>query len=480
MACALALSACSGPSSESPAASKDATAPGPAAAATTGAPSLDEVRAIAREAYIYGFPLIDNYRIQHAYFVDTKNPEYKGPWNQLTNIARVFTPDDVAIQTPNSDTPYSSLGLDLRAEPVVLTVPAIDKDRYFSVQLIDAYTHNFAYIGSRTTGNGGGTFLIAGPSWKGEAPKGITQVLTAETELVFALYRTQLKGPADLPAVTRVQAGYKVQTLSQFLGTPAPAAAPPFPFVAPLTGEQQKTSADVFRILNTALVACPTHPSEVALMERFAKIGVGAGKPFDVASLSPEVRKALEDGIADAWKEFGAFKAASIDTGKVTSGDVFGTRDFLKNNYLYRMTAAVLGIYGNSRDEAMYPTYFVDAKGQPLDGSTQNYRLRFAPGQLPPVNAFWSLTLYTSPQSLLYANPLKRYLINSPMLPSLKKDADGGLTLYVQHDSPGKALESNWLPAPNGPMRLFLRLYWPKSEAVEGTWKAPQIEGTPK
>jgi hypothetical protein len=168
-----------------------------------------EARAIAKEAYIYGFSMVDNYRIQHAYFVDRENPEYKAPWNQIRNIPRVFTPEDKAIQTPNSDTPYSMLGLDLRAEPIVLTVPAIEKERYFSVQLIDAYTHNFDYIGSRTTGNDGGNFLVAGPSWKGDMPKGVKKVIRSETEFVFAGYRTQLFNPGDLDNVKKVQAGYK-------------------------------------------------------------------------------------------------------------------------------------------------------------------------------------------------------------------------------------------------------------------------------
>ena len=153
----------------------------------------EEARAIAKEAYIYGFPMVDNYRIQHAYFGDSKNPEYKGPWNTLVNIPRVYTPADTAIQTPNSDTPYSFAGLDLRAEPFVLTVPPIEKDRYFSIQLIDWYTFNFDYIGSRATGNDGASFLIAGPSWKGETPKGVTKLFRSETEFVFPVYRTHIR-----------------------------------------------------------------------------------------------------------------------------------------------------------------------------------------------------------------------------------------------------------------------------------------------
>jgi hypothetical protein len=444
-----------------------------AARAQTGVTPA-EARAVAKEAYIYGFPMVDSYRIQYAYFVDRQAKEFKASWNHIVNTARVYTPADTAIQTPNSDTPYSFVGMDLRAEPLVLTVPPIEKERYFSIQLIDAYTFNFAYIGSRATGNSGGSYLIAGPNWKGEKPSGVKEVIRSETEFVFGLYRTQLFNPADIVNVEKVQSGYKAQTLSQFLGTPAPAAAP-VDFIKPLTPAEEKTSLQIFNILNFVLQFCPTVPSEKDLMARFAKIGVGAGKTFDVSKLSPEIKTAIEQGMADAWAALADLKKNQIDAGKLTSGEVFGTRQYLKNNYLYRMTAAVLGIYGNSKQEAMYPTYYVDATKQKLDGGNR-YSLRFAPGQLPPVNAFWSLTMYEEPQSLLVANSINRYLINSPMLPQLKKDADGGLTLIVQNQSPGKDKEANWLPAPKGPFSMIMRLYWPKEAATEGKWRQPALQ----
>jgi len=433
-----------------------------------------EARSIVKEAYVYGFPLVDNYRIQYGYFVDTKNPEYKAPWNQIHNVPRVYTPADTAIQTPNSDTPYSFVGMDLRAEPMVLTVPAIEKQRYYSIQLIDAYTFNFDYIGSRATGNDAGSYLVAGPNWKGETPKGVKKAFRSETEFVFAVYRTQLFKPDDLDNVKKVQAGYKAQTLSAFLGTPAPKAAPTIDFIKPLTPTEEKTSPQFFNILNFVLQFCPTDPSETELMERFAKIGVGAGKTMDASKLSPEMKAAVEQGVADAWADFGELEK-QFAAGKVTSGDVFGTREYLKNNYLYRMGAAVLGIYGNSKQEAMYPFYAVDEAKQKLNGANR-YTVRFAPGQLPPVHAFWSLTMYELPQSLLVANPINRYLINSPMLPQLKRDADGGLTLLIQNESPGKDKEANWLPAPKGPFVMAMRLYWPKEEAVDGKWTAPPAQ----
>ena len=184
--------------------------------------------------------------------------------------------------------------------------------------------------------------------------------------------------------------------------------------------------------------------------------------------------KAIEAGIADAWGDFAVLRN-EVAIGKVTVGDVFGTREYLKNNYLYRMAGAVMGIYGNSKLEEMYPVYIEDATKQKLDGARQ-YAVRFAPGQLPPVNAFWSLTMYELPASLLVANPIHRYRINSPMLPQLKRDADGGLTLLIQNGSPGKDREANWLPAPKGPFVMYLRLYWPKDEAVEGKWTAPPVK----
>jgi hypothetical protein len=265
-----------------------------------------------------------------------------------------------------------------------------------------------------------------------------------------------------------------VQTLSAFLGQPAPKAAPAIDFIKPLSPAEEKTSPQFFNILNFVLQFCPTVPSEKALMARFAKIDVGAGKNFDASKLSPEIKTAIEQGMADAWVAFAGLKK-DFEEGKLNSGDVFGTREYLKNNYLYRMGAAVLGIYGNSKQEALYPAYYVDAAKQKLSGANR-YTLRFAPVQLPPVNAFWSLTMYDEPQSLLVANPINRYLINSPMLPQLKRDPDGGLTLIVQNESPGKDKEANWLPAPKGPFSMIMRLYWPKEAAMDGKWKQPPLQ----
>jgi hypothetical protein len=438
--------------------------------------SPNEARTIGKEAYIYGFPLVDSYRILYSYFVDRSSPEYKAAWNEkVANNARVFTPDDKAMQTPNADTPYSQLGLDLRTEPMVLSMPAVEKGRYYTAEVNDLYTFVAGYIGSRTTGNDAGNYIIAGPGWKGEKPERIKGIIPCETQLAFVFYRTQLFRPEDIENVKKIQAGYKVQPLSKFLGKPAPLAAPPIDFMKPISAEAQRTSLEFFNELNFVLGFCPTHPSEQELMARFAKLNIGAGKNFDATALSPELRKAIEDGRADAWQAHEEL-LNRVRAGEVTSGDVLGTRESLKNNYLYRMHGTVAGIWGNIKEEAVYPGWYTDSTGQTLDGSKDRYQIRFAPDQLPPVNAFWSLTMYGMPSHLLVANPINRYLINSPMLPDLKKDTDGGLTIHIQHESPGKDKESNWLPAPNGPFLLALRMYWPKPEALNGKWKEPQLE----
>lgn len=432
------------------------------------------IRTIAKEAYLYGFPMVEAYKTLYAQAVEQGGPNYKAPFNHIGSTAKVFTPKDTAIVTPNSDTPYSMLWMDLRAEPLVLTLPEIDAARFYHVQLIDLFTYNFAYLGQRATGSKGGRFLIAGPDWTGVTPTGIDKALQCETTIAYAIYRTQLFGPDDIENVKRIQAGYTAQTLSDFLGTSAPSQAPAIAWPKPDLDTMTKTPA-IFRYLNFLLTFCPPHPSETETLKRFGAFGIAAGAPFDETALAPDVRKAYEDGIADGAKEFEEFKRTKVDTRKVGTPDMFGTREHLKNNYLYRYTAARLGIFGNSGEEVIYHGYFVDSTGTPLNAAQKSYSVTFDKGKLPPANAFWSMTMYDGKTQLLVDNPLNRYLINSPMLPALRTDADGGLTLYVQHDAPDADKTGNWLPAPAGPFFLVLRLYEPKPEAVSGAWDVPPL-----
>ncbi|MDX9663414.1 DUF1254 domain-containing protein [Pseudomonas sp. P5_152] len=435
--------------------------------------SPEEARGIAKEAYLYGFPVVEMYKTLYTQAVDKTGANFKAPFNRIGNTAKVFTPKDTAFVTPNSDTPYSFVWMDLRAEPLVLTLPQIAEERYYSVQLIDLFTHNFAYLGTRSTGNKGGHFMVVGPDWKGQQPLNIDRVVRSESNIAYALYRTQLFDDKDLEKVRKIQGNYKVQTLSQYLKQPAPAT--PAKISWPKPTASMTDSPELFRYLNFMLAFAPAQDSEKDLLARFARIGIVAGQPFDLKALSVEQRKALDDGISDAKAEFAAFKKDQVDTHQVVSGDFFGTRDHLDNNYLYRYAGANMGIFGNSADEAAYIGYFVDSGGKPANGAKHSYTLHFAKDQLPPADAFWSLTMYDGKSKLLVANHQQRYLINSRMLPNLKRDADGGLTLYVQHSVPLKEQRSNWLPAPHGPFYAVLRLYLPKPEVANGQWKQPAL-----
>jgi len=435
---------------------------------------------LAEEAFIYGFPMVMNYAVFHDYFIDKSSPSFKAPVNQLYNTARVYTPQDTTIVTPNSDTPYSFVAMDLRAEPFVVCNPEIEKSRYFSVQLVDLYTFNFGYIGSRTTGNGAQCNMIAGPGWKGEEPEGISKVFASETDFSFAIIRTQLFNPADIENVKKVQAGYRGETLSQFQNKPSP---PPAPEIEWPKIDKQLADANPFAYLNFILQFCPPMgPAEVEvpMRARFAKIGVEAGMPFAADKLTPEEKTELESGMKSGLEKI---KQQVGDLGTNENGwrvatNGFGDRQKYAGNWTLRAAAAMAGIYGNSPAEAVYPLLAADSAGQKPDCSKNRYTLTFPAGEFPPANAFWSVTMYDAKTQLLIKNPIDRYLINSPMLLDLKKNADGSLTVYMQKDSPGADKDSNWLPAPDGPIYVAMRLYWPKEAALDGSWKPPAVQQT--
>ena len=454
------------------------------AASDAATPSIAETRAIVEQAYIYGFPMIAAYKAMYEFTIDKSSSQYKGPFNQIWSDARTFTPKDTAVVTPNADTPYSTAQADLRAEPVVLCVPAVDKKRYYSVQLIDMYTFNYGYVGSRTTGNDAGCYLIAGPNWQGETPEGIARVFHSETDFSLLIFRTQLFNPADMDNVKKIQAGYKLQTLSAFLGQPAPPPAPEvdwpkFAGDAPFTTE---FPAYLSFLLQFAPATGPAAEEE-PLREKFASIGIDAGKPFDFKALSPEQQAAYGEAIKGAVAKIDeAANKIGRNINGWQAGSAWGDRAFYNGDWLLRAAGAKAGIFGNDAAEAVYLLTRSDAQGQPLDGSKHAYTLTFARDKLPPVNAFWSVTMYDGKTQLLVENPINRYLINAPMLPTMKKNADGSLTLYIQKDSPGEGKESNWLPSPDGPIYLNMRLYWPTETPPSilppgaGTWDPPGIK----
>jgi hypothetical protein len=442
-------------------------------------PGIAATKAIAEEGFIYGLPIVMNYAVMYEYAVDRTSGQFKAPFNQIRNEPRVFTYKDTAIVTPNSDTPYSFVWMDLRAEPIILSVPAVEKNRYYSVMLCDGNTFNYGYVGSRATGSDAGDYMVVGPDWKGEAPPGIKKVFRSSTQFSLAGYRTQLFNPSDMKNVEKIQAGYKVQTLSAYLKQPAPPAAPAvnFPKI-----DKELVKTNFFEYLDFSLQYAPAGPEEKDIRSKLASIGIGPGKQFDFKDLSlehkAEVGLGMNDGEEKVTKAVSNF-GKDINGWKVGSPD--GDRAFFNGNWLLRATAAQAGIYGNDAVEAMYPLTRSDAGGQPLDGSKHNYTITFAAGQLPPVNAFWSITMYDGKTQFLIKNPINRYLINSPMLPSMKKNPDGSMTIYIQKNSPGADKKSNWLPAPDGPIYLVMRLYWPKDTppsilpAGDGTWKPPGV-----
>lgn len=443
-------------------------------------PDMAEVKAIAEEGFIYGLPIVMNYAVQYDFVINKNSGQWKAPFNQIKNESRVFTYEDTTVVTPNSDTPYSMLWMDLRTEPMVISVPAVDASRYYSVMLNDGNTYNYGYIGTRAAGTAGGNYLIAGPRWQGEVPTGIAKVFHSTTDFSLAIFRTQLFNAQDMENVKKIQAAYKVQPLSTYLNQPAPPAAPVIDWP---TIDKELVKTNFFQYLDFALQFAPaTTPEEEAIRKRLARIGIGPGKTFDFKNLSLEHKAEIALGMK-AGEAKVEEKVKAI--GKLINGwhisSAFGDREFYKGDWLLRAAAAKAGIYGNNAEEAMYPMARNLVDGSELDGSKSRYTLTFAKDQYPPVHAFWSVTMYDGKTQLLIKNPINRYLINSPMLDSMKKNADGSLTIYIQKDSPGKEKESNWLPAPDGPIYMVMRLYWPKMEAPsilpagEGSWQPPAL-----
>ncbi len=434
----------------------------------------------AEQAFIFGLPLVMNYTVMYEFAIDRSSSQFKAPFNQIWNDSHVSTWRDTAVPTPNSDTPYSLSWLDLRAEPVVLSVPDVPAGRYFAVQVCDANTYNVGYIGSRSTGQGAGSWMVVGPGWQGATPPGIRGVIRSTTQFALALFRTQLLGPDDMPNVLAVQRGYRVQPLSAFLRQPAPPAAPEIRW--------PRISADLakhhfFDYLAFALQFNAPQANEAAIRARLATIGIdgrGTAPPHSFLDRIELLGGAFEGNR----KVEAAVAAAGVKMNGWNVTPIPGSLEAYDGDWLLRAVVAKAGIYANTTEEATYPFTRTTATGETLNGSTNRYTITFGPGQLPPVSAFWSVTMYHSGNQLLVQNPIDRYLINSPMLAAMRRNPDGGVTIHIQKDDPGEALRANWLPAPDGPIYMVMRLYWPKTEAPSllpigrGAWQPPGIVKT--
>ncbi|MFE1320910.1 DUF1254 domain-containing protein [Kitasatospora phosalacinea] len=427
----------------------------------------DEIRRTAAEAWIFGHPVLENYRTLYAQAVDATDPRYVGGFGRFRHYAQPFTPANTDVVTPNNDTPYSWAWLDLRAEPWVVSVPAVD--RYYVLPFHDLDTTYVGFVGARATGPGPGHHLVAGPCWAGEVPPGVDGVLRADTELVGCVGRTAYAGPQDADALRAVQGGYRLRPLSAFLGAEPPAPAPEPAW--PVWREEASTGLGFFAVLDFLLGFFPVLPGHRDLRGRLAALGVDGRGTFDPGSLPAGVRSALEAGIADARAELEAAKARTT-----SSAGLFGTREQLGDDHLKRSAAADKGLYGLPEAEAWYAGWLVDDQGhRPPDGAAHTYTVRFPAGQLPPARYFWSATAYRLPERQLVDNPADRYSIGD-RTPGLVHGPDGSLTLHLRHEEPADPVErANWLPVPAGPFMVALRVYGPDPTVLDGTWTMPAL-----
>lgn len=440
--------------------------------------SPDQAKSIAKEAYIFAYPILMGYQAMYFTMVDSTSPGYRGDFNTFTHDTSPADHTRTDVVTMNADTPYSLLAMDLRAEPIVISVPAI-KDRYYVIQFIDLFTHNFAYIGTRTTGTQAGDYLFVGPKWTGTIPEGkFKKVFRSESELVTTIGRTQVLGKSDLPNVIALQKELQARPLSEFLGEDTKEIPTSLDWIT--LNPVDLTNANFIDHFNFYLTLVePFNDEDKPLLERFEKIGIAPGEKFDPAYFSPEVMAAIEAGIKEGLEEI---KSKAGNIAEQENGwnmmDAFGPRSFFKGNHLLRAAAAMVGIYANDKIEAFYPMGYVDKDGEVLNGENK-YQIHFTKDQIPPAKYFWSTTMYNKKADgvggYLVENELGRYLINSTS-EGLVYDQEGGFTIYIQHEKPAANKIANWLPAPEEPFYLCLRIYGPEESAMNGDWKPPFIE----
>jgi hypothetical protein len=402
-------------------------------------------------------------------------PEHNGsaPINQFSNFLKYPTAAYRDVVRMNVDTLYSFAWLDLSKEPLVLSVPNTH-DRYYLMPIVDGWTDVFASPGKRTTGTEAGDFAIVGPTWTGTLPAGM-KALKSPTNMAIIAGRTQANGSADYPAVNAIQKQYRLTPLSAFgkpYTPPAGVVDPQIDRKTPPVDQVNRMSAETFfNRLATLMASNPPAAADAPMLAKLARIGVVPGRTFDTSTLDPAITKGLNGSVQTAVATLGA---GAKELGTPTSGwriPPMTLADF-GTDYKLRGEIALVGIGANLAKDAVYPTAFVDGDTQTLTG-VNRYVVHFDKGGLPPVNAFWSLTMYDA-ESFLAANPINRYNIAGWM--PLKYNPDGSLDVYIQHDSPGKQKESNWLPAPEGAFNVTLRMYWPKEPVLDGSWKPPAIE----
>lgn len=417
---------------------------------------MSDVPGILRRAVPYGLATVDLHRILVNFALDPTSPEFKAPLNQISHSRRIADPSDLSVVNLNVDTPYSYAWLDLRTGPVLITMPPHGADRYMSAQLFDTYSYIVGYVSPRTRGSEGGTFVVRGPSARAGDVFGDGS-FDCPTDLCLVLIRTQLFDDEDMPNVAALQDAVVIEPL----GAPAPALDPPA-----VCDVRHPLDEGFVRVLDWMLGLMPRLPEDAAIRDDLDAVGIGRQRWIGAADTYPrdEVLSALEQGRQDVLA-----RCATVRS----SAELFGDRAHFAGDHLSRAAGAYLGILGNSAEEYLGVGYPADSEGRPFDGA-HRYVIRFLPGMLPPVGAFWSITLYDADQHL-YANELERYVIGSRQLETLERDADGGLTLHIGHSRPEGALVSNWLPAPRDAFGLTFRTYLPGEAIRTGEWTAPPV-----
>jgi hypothetical protein len=461
-------------------------APAAFAQGTPPAITEEEARAIGVDAYLYFYPLVtmDVTRKQLTNVEPGKVPG-RGPMNMFSNVPTYPPADDKVIVRPNFDTLYSIAYLDMTQEPMVISVPDTG-GRYYLLPMLDMWTDVFASPGWRTTGTQAGNFLVTPLGWRPDLRERFidefrlprdTQRIEAPTPIVWIIGRTKTDGPSDYDAVHKIQAGFKVTPLSEWGRTPRPPEVKIDPSIdmktPPKIQVDTMPAGKYFAYAAELLKTNPPHLTDEPILAEMRRIGIEPGKSFDIEKVAPAVKKGLE-AAPEAGQKLMEWKVATLARVANHWSMNTDTMGVYGNYYLKRAIVSQLGLGANLPQDAIYPLNLGDEAGRPLDGANK-YTIHFDKSNLPPVNAFWSLTLYDS-EGYQVANSLNRFAVSSWM--PFKYNSDGSLDIYFQNESPGADKEANWLPAPKGAFNLTMRLYAPKSEALTGRWNPPPVSAT--
>lgn len=432
-----------------------------------------EAQTLATEAYIYGYPLVTMDMTRRVMTNVATAEATRGPMGQFVNVREYPNASFKDVTAPNADTLYSAAWLDLSKEPYIIHLPD-EKGRYYLMPMLSGWTEVFAVPGTRTTGTQAHDYAIVGPNWKGTLPKGVTE-LKSPTNMVWILGRTYCSGtPEDYKAVHAIQDKYKLTPLS-FYGksytAPKGTVDSSIDMKTPVRDQVNALDAPTyFKKLAELMKDNPPAKEDAPMVAKLAKLGIIPGQDFDLTKAEQNVAKALHQSVKSAQTMIMAHeKKAGVDK----NGWLFSTKTGnYGTDYLQRAFVTAIGLGANKPQDAIYPTTTVDKAGKKLNGANQ-YVMHFAKGQMPPVKGFWSLTMYND-QFFFIENALNRYNLSSRS--AFKKNGDGSIDLYIQHESPGKDKEANWLPAPEGNFNLMLRFYWPKEEIINGKWTIPAVE----